>query len=587
MSKQNGQRSIAQHIGHLFTQFSWQQYAWFLFLAIVIGYTLWMSFEVTMRYDSFKATAFDLGNYDQAIWNTIHGRPFVFTNQGDNYYGPPTRLAFHFEPILLPISLLYLFHADPRILLIFQTLALASGAYPVFRLTRYYVPVWPLLAPMMVAAYLFSPASMGVNLFDFHPLSLVAPLLLYAILALVHRRYGWFLLACILAAACKEDVPLIVAMLGILVIWKYKLPRLGLLLLIGGLLWSFLAFVVIMPHFYPGVHYSNFWYRYEAWGSSPKDAILNILLHPWIIVTNLLTLDRIYYLFGLLRSSGFLALLAPEWLLPTLPTLAINLPSSDNLLYSGIYQYNAPVIPFIMLSALYGLQRAARWWYAWRGEQIKLPAVAALMPAEQPVTRRSGKPFLQQQPFFASIRIMVENIIERPVTLVQPGVVALARVSTEPRQRFSARMQDLAKSLSTPRMQGYLSTWLLAMIILNWWILTPKLNILWPDHLPGEREQQIQQLITSIPENASVSAGTNLNPHLTEREHVTVFPAITYVSSESGTREMVDYVVVDLQAVFPENKQSTASMLNQLLHSGQFCILKQADGVLLLKRCAP
>src|SRR5204863_8653182 len=170
-----------------------------------------------------------------------------FTNQAVDWYGPPTRLALHFEPILLPLSLLYAFGSDPHILLVFQTLALAAGALPVFLLTRKYIPEWPLLATLMAVVYLISPALLGLNIFDFHPVSLATPLLLYAVLALTYRRYGWFITACIFAAACKEDVPLTIAMFGSLVIWHYKLPRLGTALMLGGLCWSLLAFLVIIP----------------------------------------------------------------------------------------------------------------------------------------------------------------------------------------------------------------------------------------------------------------------------------------------------------------------------------------------------
>src|SRR6266851_721993 len=174
--------------------------AWILLILFMLVYMLEMSHQAVLRYDTFKATAFDLGNMDQVLWNTIHGRLFQFTNQAVDWYGPPTRLAVHFEPILLPLSLLYAYQADPRILLVFQTLALASGALPVFLLTRKYVPEWPILAAVMATAYLFSPALLGLNIFDFHPIALATPLLLYAILALEYKRYAWFIFACILAA---------------------------------------------------------------------------------------------------------------------------------------------------------------------------------------------------------------------------------------------------------------------------------------------------------------------------------------------------------------------------------------------------
>src|SRR5215467_2651599 len=266
-----------------------QKIAWGLLVLVMVVYLLDMSYQAILRYETFKAGAFDLGNMDQVLWNTIHGRLFQFTNQAIDWYGPPTRLAIHFEPIILPLSLLYAFHADPRILLIFQTLALMSGALPVFLLTRKYIPAWPIFAALMAIAYLLSPALLGINIFDFHPVSLATPLLLYALLALTYKRYVWFLIACILAASCKEDIPLAIAMLGILLIWKYKLPRLGLTLIIGGLLWSFLAFEVIIPHFYPGVQTSNFWYRYESLGSSPAAAVANLLLHPWLFFSTFFT----------------------------------------------------------------------------------------------------------------------------------------------------------------------------------------------------------------------------------------------------------------------------------------------------------
>src|ERR1700736_2010000 len=109
-----------------------QQLAWCLLLLAILVYAVEMSHQALLRYDTFKATAFDLGNMDQVLWNTIHGRWFQFTNQAIDWYGPPTRLALHVEPIMLVISLLYAFHADPRILFIFQTVVLAAGAPAVF-----------------------------------------------------------------------------------------------------------------------------------------------------------------------------------------------------------------------------------------------------------------------------------------------------------------------------------------------------------------------------------------------------------------------------------------------------------------------
>ncbi len=611
--------------------------SWGLLALFMVVYALEMSHQAVLRYDTFKATAFDLGNMDQVLWNTLHGRLFQFTNQAIDWYGPPTRLAVHFEPIILPLSLLYIFGADPRILLVFQTLVLVTGAVPVFLLTRKYLPQWPMFAAIMVFAYLLSPALLGLNIFDFHPVSLATPLLLYAILALEYKRYVWFVIACVLAGACKEDIPLALAMLGILLIWKYKLRRLGVIFFVGGLLWSFLAFAVIIPHFYPGAQSNNFWYRYETLGSSPGAAIANLILHPWLFFATFITMDRVYYLAGLFRSTGFLPLLAPEWLLPALPSLAVNLLSTDPLLYSGAYHYNAAIIPFVMLAAIHGTRRLMLTWYGWRGERQEETLPAAQDDhdhggANQGYTRnrnttRRGRFIAPErrlkdswQRGFASTASQSANREERTADLsalvpaldapalhthapimavaldrtfalattfkhIGVSIQALLNRLTFPAWRkvqwrhFSERMIPLAKKISVSRLQWVILSWIMVMALVNFFMAATLLNGFWADHEPGGREQHIQQLLAMIPPDASVSAGENLNPHLSERQLLAVFPSVCL---DTHCNKTVQYVIVDLNSVFPEDRVQTTSKLNQLVTSGQFRVLARAEGVVLL-----
>ncbi len=580
-----------------------QRLAWLFLVVIVLVYVAWMGDQVILRYDIFKATAFDLGNMDQAVWNTLHGRFFQFTNHGSNWYGEPIRLAQHVEPILIPLSLLYLFHADPRILLVFQTLALASGALPVFLLTRRILPSWPLLAPALVLAYLYSPAVIGVNLFDFHPDCLATPFLLYALLALTYGRYAWCVLACFLTMMCKEDMPLVVAMLGVLVAWKYKLPRLGALLFVAGLFWFVITFKVIIPHFNAGAQ-NNFWYRYAVLGKTPGEALRNVLLHPWLLITSYVTLDRVYYLASLLRSSGFLALLAPEWLLPALPILAINLLSGENFQYSGVYHYNAAIVPFVIIAALHGTRRLILLWSAWRGEigadaamQMDIPVADAHVQRQV----RSGR-FPVGAPIALWGQRVTTRLLSAPVAFarpvaahpliaqrIQPRLRTLTQRLAVHRRLFDVRMGALAQILPAGALQWLCVVWVVALLALNYFIMIPQFNIFWAYHRPGAREQQIERLLALIPPGASVSASGNINPHLSEREYVTVFPELT-VSTLERSNVPVDYVVVDLSNVSPENKDHSASFLsklNQIQREKQFRTVARAEGVILLVRNNP
>ncbi|WP_069803356.1 DUF2079 domain-containing protein [Thermogemmatispora onikobensis] len=572
--------------------------AWGLVVLATLVYFLEMGHQAVLRYDTFKATAFDLGNYDQAIWNTLHGRPFQFTNQAIDWYGPPTRLGVHFEPILLPLSLLYLIRSDPRTLLVFQTLVLALGAFPVFLLARYYLPRWPLLAALCVVAYLLAPALLGLNIFDFHAVSLATPLLLYALLALTYRRYVLLVVCCFLAASCKEDVPLAIGLLGLVMIWRYRLPRLGLALFIGGFLWSALAFGVIIPHFFPGQQANNFWYRYETLGSSPGAAIFNLLLHPWLLFTTFLTVERFYYLASLIRNTGFFALLAPEWLIPTLPSLAVNILNTNPALYSGVYHYNATIIPFAVIAGIIGLRRFLALWADWRGEP--LPPLELMVPERRGEGRQGGASENEGKGTMGGggrswpAWLAKSLPIERAQALRSRGqdeylrLRKLALRLLQPAwwgrhwQRFCARMIPLARQINLTRLQWYVMLWILVLIGVNYVAEAPVLNSFWADHEPGPREQHIEQLLAMIPPDASVSAGDNLNPHLSERQRLAVFPSFT--GTIDGKQYTVDYIIVDLNAVFPEDRASTIEILNRLTASGQFRLIARAEGVVLLKR---
>ena len=120
------------------------------------------------------------------------------------------------------------------------------------------------------------------------------------------------------------------------------------------------------------------------------------------------------------------------------------------------------------------------------------------------------------------------------------------------------------------------------MSLLNYAFMAPTLTNLMATNTPGTHEARIQQLLAEIPSDAPVSAGTSLNPHLTERQYITIFPNVT-ISSIPGADQTVKYIIVDLSTVFPEDKISTVKALNQL-SQGRFCTLKMADDVILLGR---
>src|SRR2546423_12264107 len=329
--------------------------AWLVALVLIVVDIALVGQHLLVRSQSYHAFAYDLGNFDQAVWNTLHGHPLRFTNRGLDWYGPPTRLGVHVEPILFLIAPLYLLHSGPETLLLLQTMALALGGIPLLLLGLRRLPELPLVAAAFVGAYLVTPEILGEALYDFHGVALATPLLLLALWALEERRYRWFVYSALLAALCKEEVALSLVPLGLFIAFWQGHLRLGVAVSVLSTIWVALCFLVILPHYNNQVAgANNFWYRYGWLGSSPDIALLHVLTQPSLLLSPLQDPTRREYLVELLRTGGGLGIFAPMLWLSALPDIFINVLSTHQEQYSGFFQYNAVILPYLMVSAISG-----------------------------------------------------------------------------------------------------------------------------------------------------------------------------------------------------------------------------------------
>jgi len=113
----------------------------------------------------------------------------------------------------------------------------------------------------------------------------------------------------------------------------------------------------VIPHFRhePYVHL----WRYAHLGQSLGEIILTIVTHPLRTVGELLAGGRLVYLAALLAPFGFLPVLGAWDLAGALPALAQNSLSTDPILYNHRTQYQAFVLPFLILAAVTGYSRLA------------------------------------------------------------------------------------------------------------------------------------------------------------------------------------------------------------------------------------
>lgn len=337
--------------------------AWGVLCGLVIAYLLifgWLS----LRRHAALLTALDLCIYDQSAWNTLHGRILRSTSER----GYEILLADHVEPILLPISLLYLLHSHPQTLLLLQALVLALGALPLFALARERLGGYG--APLAYSlAYLLLPAIEWPNLFQFHPVALVPTFLLCAFLFLERRRWGLFFTFILLAMACKEEISGLIFLMGLYILFWRRERGVGGLTLSLGALWFYLAWFVIIGHFSPegvSIYYAE---RYAYLGGNLKELVSTIISQPGMILQTIVTAERVAYLRGLLAPLAFTSLLSPEILFLSLPSLGINLLSEAYFMHSEsvLLHYAAPIAPFVTLSSIYGVERLSRWLKGKRG----------------------------------------------------------------------------------------------------------------------------------------------------------------------------------------------------------------------------
>lgn len=208
----------------------------------VLAYTLLFTQLAFAQHNGMRTHKADLGQIDQAVWNSSQGRFLEMTDNGFI----ATRLIDHVEPILVLISPVFWLWDDVRALLLLQVLAVALGAWPLYELTLLRLDglltpeersqIWqvePLrqmtrpLAFALALAYLLAPQLQSAVLTEFHAVPLVVPLVLWSFWAIETRRCWQFALAALLVASVKEETALLAAGLGIWALWKFWILDFG------------------------------------------------------------------------------------------------------------------------------------------------------------------------------------------------------------------------------------------------------------------------------------------------------------------------------------------------------------------------
>lgn len=496
----------------------------------------------------------DLGQIDQAIWNSSRGRLLTQTDNGFE----ATRLTDHVEPILVLISPIYWLWDDVRAILLLQAAAAAIGALPLYRLAlrrceaalscRERLQVWRLeplqqrarpLAFALSVAYLLAPQLQSALLTEFHAAPLAVPLLLWAFWAIDAQRWRQFVLAALLVAGVKEEMALLAAGLGAWAMWRawwedktWKRWLPGALVLGISLLWFFIATFLIVPAhavlIYDAAE-SIYFQRYGALGDSPFDILKNLVMRPDLVLQIAGEPPRTAYLMGLLAIFAWLPVLGVEIMLLSAPLLLANLLSAYPAQYYGEFHYSAPLVAYMGVAAAYGLGRLWRW---------TTKRLERSSPAFQHLPARGA------------------------------GTMALV-----------ALIQN-ARTALTPILVLALVAWVLIWSIGNY--LHNGRGPLGGRYDPTPitaHHRLLERFVAQIPPEARVTATAGVHPHVSHRRYVYQFPL--GLDAPTPPPERAQWALLDVTTNTDMAPGDLKAQVDAML-AGEWGVVDAADGLLLL-----
>ena len=344
-----------------------------LLVLLIAGYILVVTVAAVRKFQRY-GMGFDLALIQQAIWNTLHGRPF------ETYaYDFTTNLlgtdSFFVLLVFLPF---YAVFANPATLLAVQTVIVALSAIPVYLLARDSLKQrWAALA--FVAIYLAYLPVMWGTLYEIRERVLAMAWLLWLLLCIERRWYWRMLIPLVLALSCRLDTTIGVALVGCYALsrrWPGRavetadtsvdgrrltpLPwRFGLTLIASAVVWYLFVTNVMVPTFTDRPNYL-FLEHYRYLGETPGQIALRVVANPLNTVRILFTPLKLWYLLGMFLPLAFIPLLNWRLLLVMLPLYGLNLLSPRKIQWDVYHHYQGLIVPLMILAAIFGLGSLVR-----------------------------------------------------------------------------------------------------------------------------------------------------------------------------------------------------------------------------------
>ena len=325
-------------------------------IVVVIGAWVMIYYSIVQWETMKQVPSWDLAIFSEMAKAYAHLQAPIVPVKGDGF----NLLGDHFHPILILLGPIWRLFPTPLSLLITQDLLLAVSAWPLTRMASRLTNQW--VGGALGLVYVLSWGMQGAVAAQFHEVAFAMPMLAYASVAFVERRWVAVTAWSAPLVLVKEDMGLTVLMIGVAVILTSLVPawyrsctvvdptaddlddtartdearnrrrglRLGAGMMVGGVAAFLFSILVFLPAFHP----DGVW----GYGLSSEDKPVS---------PDALT-QKVKVVVMLILTSGVVGLTSP-WLLVVLPTLAWRfLGSVDFYWVWDNWHYNVTLMPIAM-----------------------------------------------------------------------------------------------------------------------------------------------------------------------------------------------------------------------------------------------
>lgn len=324
------------------------------------GYGGLFSYFALVNHRALNTRTIDLGYYDNIFWQSIHGKPLACSFIKAGYHG-----SAHFDPLLVLLSPLYLIYPRAEFLLVLQSVWLGAGVVPVYLIARHRLGTRP-AAVALAAMYALYPALHGANMYDFHSLTLLTPIVLWLLYFLGIGAVKRYWLALVPALLCREDAALLMCFVGLYAILtrEPRKTRLGWVTILVSLGYFAIVkrfFMTSRDVFMSGPNSYSFAYYYDEMipnHNGVAGLVVSLVTNPAFVVRTMLGEPKILYLLTLFLPLLFLPFFARTARVMLVYGVLFCLLASRGAVYSIHFQYSSVIIPIAFAITPEALRRA-------------------------------------------------------------------------------------------------------------------------------------------------------------------------------------------------------------------------------------